>query len=556
MAQSQSVAQGRRPGRRTAYPTSNSGRSALGSIGVVYGDIGTSPLYAFREAVHAAKATSFAGPEAVLGVLSLIIWTLLLIVTLKYVLVLLNADNKGEGGTFALMALGQSVAKRSAPADPGARRGRRRLLLRRRRHHAGHLGAVGGRGPEARRAGLRGCSCCRSRSSSSSALFAVQSRGTAQVAQFFGPIMLVWFVVARRRRADPHRRRPATCFLALNPVLRRPVRPHARRRSVSPSWAWSSWSSPAPRRSTPISATSAASRSRSPGSRSCCRRCILNYFGQGALLLANPEAIENPFYRLYPELGADPDGGAGDARHRHRQPGGDHRRLLASRARPFSSGCCRASASATRPRAWPGQIYLPRVNQLLFVGVLLVALIFRSSSDLAAAYGVVGDGDHGDRQPDGVLRGVALLELAGVEGGAADGAAAVDRAGLPRRQHPEDSRGRLAAAVCGRHDRPHHGADLGARLARCSPSNAQERGRSRMAGAQARCQAAASRARHGRVPDRRSDRRADLADAQSQAQPRAARAQHHPHHQDRGHAARAAPRAHRRSIASPTPSSA
>jgi KUP system potassium uptake protein len=82
---------------------------AVGSIGVVFGDIGTSPLYALREAVKASSG----GPDAVLGILSLMVWTMLLIVTLKYVLVLLNADNKGEGGTFALMALGQSVAKRS-----------------------------------------------------------------------------------------------------------------------------------------------------------------------------------------------------------------------------------------------------------------------------------------------------------------------------------------------------------------------------------------------------------------------------------------------------------
>src|SRR5262249_28661064 len=82
----------------------------LGSLGVVFGDIGTSPLYALREAVKASTG----GPQAVSGILSLMVWTMLLIVTLKYVLVLLNADNKGEGGTFALMALGQSVAKRSA----------------------------------------------------------------------------------------------------------------------------------------------------------------------------------------------------------------------------------------------------------------------------------------------------------------------------------------------------------------------------------------------------------------------------------------------------------
>ena len=87
----------------------------LGSIGVVFGDIGTSPLYAFREAVNSAQGVGISNREAVVGVLSMILWALTLIVTIKYVMVLLRIDNKGEGGTFALMSLGQSVAKRSAP---------------------------------------------------------------------------------------------------------------------------------------------------------------------------------------------------------------------------------------------------------------------------------------------------------------------------------------------------------------------------------------------------------------------------------------------------------
>ena len=91
----------------------------LGAVGVVYGDIGTSPLYAFREAVVAARDHGLSTGEAVFGVLSLITWTLMLIVTLKYVIILLRADNKGEGGMFALMALGQSVAKRTAPLIMG-----------------------------------------------------------------------------------------------------------------------------------------------------------------------------------------------------------------------------------------------------------------------------------------------------------------------------------------------------------------------------------------------------------------------------------------------------
>src|SRR5262245_16193619 len=85
---------------------------ALGAIGVVYGDIGTSPIYAFKEAATAATGEAQVMPATVLGILSLIVWSLLLLVTLKYVFVLLRADNAGEGGTFALMSLAQSVAGR------------------------------------------------------------------------------------------------------------------------------------------------------------------------------------------------------------------------------------------------------------------------------------------------------------------------------------------------------------------------------------------------------------------------------------------------------------
>src|ERR1700754_3609258 len=86
----------------------------LGSIGVVYGDIGTSPLYALREAVNAASAGGTATPQAVLGVVSAILWTLIMVVTLKYVVILLRADNNGEGGTLALMALAQRAVSRGA----------------------------------------------------------------------------------------------------------------------------------------------------------------------------------------------------------------------------------------------------------------------------------------------------------------------------------------------------------------------------------------------------------------------------------------------------------
>src|SRR6478735_1043747 len=98
-------------GHGEAHTTARFGALTLGSIGVVYGDIGTSPLYAFREAVMAASgAEGVPTPAAVLGVLSLILWALIVVVTLKYVVILLRADNNGEGGTLALMALAQRAA--------------------------------------------------------------------------------------------------------------------------------------------------------------------------------------------------------------------------------------------------------------------------------------------------------------------------------------------------------------------------------------------------------------------------------------------------------------
>src|ERR1700745_2271858 len=97
-----------------AHSTAGFGALTLGSIGVVYGDIGTSPLYALREAVVAASAGGAVTPQAVLGVISLILWALIIVVTLKYVVILLRADNNGEGGTLALMALAQRAVTRGA----------------------------------------------------------------------------------------------------------------------------------------------------------------------------------------------------------------------------------------------------------------------------------------------------------------------------------------------------------------------------------------------------------------------------------------------------------
>src|SRR3954452_25611675 len=187
----------------------------IGSIGVVYGDIGTSPLYAFREAIVAATAGGEVTAAAVLGVLSLIFWALIIIVTLKYVLLLLRADNNGEGGTLTLLALAQRALGRSTPV----------LFL---------LGTVGGAlfyGDAIITPALSVLSAVEGLKIATPAfepyvipltvvilvaLFAVQSRGTAQVAVFFGPLTLVWFVAIAAAGIYHIAADPSVLF-ALNP---------------------------------------------------------------------------------------------------------------------------------------------------------------------------------------------------------------------------------------------------------------------------------------------------------------------------------------------------
>ena len=384
MPQAQSVAKSADQGPPDGVPNQKFAALVIGSIGVVYGDIGTSPLYAFREAVHAAKASSFAGREAVFGVLSLITWTLLLIVTLKYVLILLRADNKGEGGMFALMALGQSVAKRSTPVIMGL----------------GIAGASFFYGDAVITPAISVLSAVEGLKLVSPAfgqyviplsvvilvgLFAVQSRGTTHIAKYFGPITVVWFL-ALAVGGLIHIFDNPDVFVALNPwygarfLLNHGLvgltvlglvflavtgaealyadLGHFGRKPIQA--AWFSLVLPA---------------------------LLLNYFGQGALVLAHPTALENPFYLLYPEWALIP------------------MVILATVATIIASQAVITGAfSLTRqaiqlgllPRlgivhtseAMSGQIYLPRINWMLLVGVLLVVFAFRSSSNLASAYGV------------------------------------------------------------------------------------------------------------------------------------------------------------------------
>src|SRR5512140_3722656 len=189
----------------------------IGSIGVVYGDIGTSPLYAFREAVIAASGHSGVTQQAVLGVVSLILWALIIVVTLKYVVILLRVDNHGEGGTLALMAL----AQRAVSYGGGA------IVL---------LGIISGAlfyGDAVITPALSVLSAIEGIKLVTDSfepyvvpltvlilfvLFAVQSRGTARVAAFFGPVMCIWFAIIAIGAIIPVMQHPAV-LQALNPVL-------------------------------------------------------------------------------------------------------------------------------------------------------------------------------------------------------------------------------------------------------------------------------------------------------------------------------------------------
>jgi KUP system potassium uptake protein len=362
---------------------------ALGSIGVVYGDIGTSPLYAFREAVLAASgAGSQADQLVVLGILSLIVWALFLVVTAKYVVILLRADNKGEGGTLALMAL----ASRSLVRRGGV------IIF---------LGIISGAlfyGDAIITPALSVLSAIEGIKVVTPAfdayvvpltvvilvvLFSVQSRGTANVAAFFGPIMLFWFVVIAAAGVW-HVSQNLTVLLAFNPWFGiRFLFQHGIIGFYTLGAVF-------------LVVTGAEALYADLGhfGRDPIRAAWLivvlpalaiNYLGQGALVLANPKSVENPFFLLFPDWVLLPVV------------------LLATAATVIASQAVITGAySLTRqaiqlgllPRleirhtseALFGQIYMPRVNTLLLIGVLLLVALFRSSGALASAYGIAVTG--------------------------------------------------------------------------------------------------------------------------------------------------------------------
>ncbi len=362
---------------------------ALGSIGVVYGDIGTSPLYALREAVLAAMRKDGAISEhMILGVLSLILWSLILVVTVKYVLILLNADNKGEGGTLSLMALAERAMGKSLVLIP---------IL-------GMIGAALFYGDAIITPAISVLSAVEGLKIITPAfdpyilpvtlaiivgLFLVQAHGTGRIAAFFGPITLVWFIAIGLAGLAHIFDHPAV-LMSFNPLYavsfmyshgviglvtlgavflavtgaealyadlghfgKKPIR-----------WAWLVVVLPA---------------------------LALNYLGQGAMLIANPATIDNPFFRMMPDWALAPMVVLATAA-----------TIIASQA--VITGAYSLTQQAIQLGLLPrmeirftsesnaGQIYLPQVNWLLLVGVILLVLSFKTSSALATAYGIAVTG--------------------------------------------------------------------------------------------------------------------------------------------------------------------
>ena len=361
----------------------------LGVLGVVYGDIGTSPLYAFKTSLDLFKDGAVTNVE-VLGILSLIFWSLALIVTVKYVMLVMSADNRGEGGILALMALAQRVAVGSTMRNALALVGIAGACL-----FFGDgiitpaisvLSAVEGlqvSAPHLKEFVLPICIAV------IIVLFAMQYRGTHSVGRVFGPIMTVWFLIIGLEGLAEVVQHPfvllamsptyavALClqhkylaFIVLGAVVlcvtgaealyadmghfgARPIRV-----------AWLFFVLPC---------------------------LVLNYFGQGALVLHDPSAAENPFFLLGPEWSRFP------------------MVILATVATVIASQAVISGAySMTRqcmqlgflPRMTvrhtsnteEGQIYVPQVNTALFIGVVILVVAFKTSDALAAAYGIAVTG--------------------------------------------------------------------------------------------------------------------------------------------------------------------
>jgi KUP system potassium uptake protein len=355
----------------------------VGSVGVVYGDIGTSPLYAFREALRPFSANAVQ-QEHVIGLISLMIWTLTIIVTFKYVLFLLRADNEGEGGTLSLLALLMKATERYMP-----------ILF-----FAGLIGSALFIGDAMITPALSVMSALEGMKLVTPAfsdyvlplsaaimigLFAVQSKGTEAVAKFFGPITVVWFL-AMAWGGLFHIGDDLTILQALNPINALLFVTHA------------GWAGITALGAVFLTVTGAEALyadlghfGRKPISAAwfilVFPALCLNYLGQGALVLSDPTAIENPFYLLYPEWALLP------------------MVILATMATVIASQAVITGAFSLARQAVhlgflprlmikftsetnTGQIFVPAVNMILCIGVLILIFSFGDSESLATAYGI------------------------------------------------------------------------------------------------------------------------------------------------------------------------
>jgi KUP system potassium uptake protein len=360
---------------------------AVAALGVVYGDIGTSPLYALRESFYGPHAVPVT-PENILGVLSLIFWSLIIVVTIKYHIVVIRADNKGEGGILALMALVQHG----------------RLQRKLKPHHIiiilGLFGTALMYGDGIITPAISVLSAVEGLEVATPALanwvipltlvilvglFMIQSRGTAGIGAVFGRVMVVWFVTLAALGLNQIVRNPdvivavlpqhAVRFFASDPVRGLIVLGavflaitggealyadlgHFGHRPIQ--YAWFTTALPS---------------------------LLLNYFGQGALLLRSPELADNPFYHLAPDWALYPLIALATMA-----------TIIASQAvisgafsltrQAIQLGYCpRLQIEHTSSREM-GQIYVPAVNWALMLGTCAVVLGFRTSSHMAGAYGV------------------------------------------------------------------------------------------------------------------------------------------------------------------------
>ena len=357
----------------------------LAALGIVYGDIGTSPLYALKEIFHGGHVE--ATHENILGVLSLVFWTITVVISLKYVLLILRADNHGEGGLIAMLALATTAVADRPPL--------RRVLMT-----VGLFGTAVFYGDGVITPAISVLSAVEGLEVAApqlhdwvipitllvlTCLFAVQRFGTAGIGKFFGPITLLWFAVLTALGL-PHILAQPAVLVALNPgyavdfFVNQPLVAFVALGAVvlvvtggEALYADLGHFGKLPIRIAWYALVMPA--------------LVINYFGQGAMLLANPAAISNPFYLMAPEWGRLP------------------LVFLATAATVIASQALISAAFSVTKQAIQlgilprmvihhtsvrdtGQIYVPFVNWGLYVFIVLAVVMFKSSTNLASAYGI------------------------------------------------------------------------------------------------------------------------------------------------------------------------